>query len=184
MFAIRPECAQDAIAIEALLDRCFGTDRRAKVSYRYRDGIPPLSDLSFVAEGEDGAIVGAIRYWPLRLDRRPALLLGPLAIEPERQGRGVGRALVFHSLETAAAQDRRLVFLVGDPPYYARFGFAVAPAGIVMPDEQPSRLNVRVLDGGAPLPASGTLLPAGKLGKTPPEAARPRKAIAAAIPIP
>lgn len=186
MFAIRPECAADSPAIEALLDRCFGLDRLEKVSYRYRDGVPPLARLCFVAEAEEKAIVGAIRYWPARLDEQPALLLGPLAIAPDRQGRGVGRALVFHSLERAAMDGHRLVFLVGDPPYYARFGFAVAPPGIVMPGELPSRLNVRVLDATLALPRHGTLHPAAghpSIG-APPATAPALKAIATASGIP
>ena len=159
MFAIRHEAPADAVAVETLLDRCFGRDRRRKVSYRYRDGVPPLGELCFVAEDETGRLVGAIRYWPLFLSRQPALLLGPLAIDPDRQGRGIGRALVFHSLETATAAGHRLVFLVGDPAYYARFGFALAPRRIVMPDEQPSRLNYRVLDPAMRMPRGGTLRP-------------------------
>jgi len=160
MFQIRAETAGDALQIEPLLDRCFGSDRHGKTSYRYRQGVAPLAELAFVAEDDTATIVGAIRYWPIRLGRLPALLLGPLAIEPLRQGRGIGRALVFHSLETATAAGHRLVFLVGDPAYYARFGFTVAPAGIVMPGEQPARLNYRVLDPALRLPRSGTLAPA------------------------
>jgi predicted N-acetyltransferase YhbS len=159
MFLIRSEAPGDALLIEPLLDRCFGVDRHRKISYRYRDGIEPLADLAFVAEDEDRRLVGAIRYWPIRLGSRPTLLLGPLAIDPDRQGRGVGRALVFHSLDIAAAAGHRLVFLVGDPAYYARFGFAVAPAGIVMPGEAPARLNYRALDPDLHLPRSGTLSP-------------------------
>jgi predicted N-acetyltransferase YhbS len=159
MFHIRPECAGDHGAVEDLLDRCFGTDRHAKTSYRFRDGVPPLAELCFVAEDEDGVLVGAVRYWPVRLSRRPALLLGPLAIAPERQARGIGRALVFHSLELACSAGHRLVFLVGDPAYYARFGFAVAPAGIVMPGESPARLNYRVLDHSTTLPRAAQLRP-------------------------
>ncbi len=179
MFVIRPETPADAALIEPLLDRCFGADRRLKTSYRYRDGVEPLADLAFVAADEAGNLVGAIRYWPIRLDGLPALLLGPLAIDPLRQGRGIGRALVFHSLETAAAAGHRLVFLVGDPAYYARFGFAVAPAGIVMPDEQPARLNYRLLDADSRLPPSGTLVPmpaAAQPGAPMPDTAQPRAA--------
>jgi predicted N-acetyltransferase YhbS len=159
MFAIRHECTTDHTAIEQLLDRCFGLDRLAKASYRYRDGVPPLEELCFVAADDQGAIVGSVRYWPVLLDEAPALLLGPLAIEPERQARGIGRALVFHSLESAAVAGHRMVFLVGDPAYYARFGFAVAPAGIMMPKEAPGRLNYRLLDHEIALPASATLRP-------------------------
>lgn len=157
MFLIRAETASDAAEIEPLLDRCFGIDRHRKTSYRYRTGIAPLGDLAFVAEGDAQRIVGAIRYWPIRLGRCSALLLGPLAIEPMLQGRGIGRALVFHSLGIAQEAGHRLVFLVGDPAYYARFGFSVAPRGIVMPGEQPSRLNYRVLDPALRLPRAGTL---------------------------
>jgi predicted N-acetyltransferase YhbS len=190
MFALRQEALADSPAVESLLDRCFGADRGRKVSYRYRVGVPPLADLCFVAEDEVGDLVGAIRYWPIRLSRHPALLLGPLAIDPDRQGRGIGRALVFHSLETAAAAGHRLVFLVGDPAYYGRFGFALAPAEIVMPNEQPSRLNFRLLDGETGLPHGGILRPVrrGTAGPTSPASpgAAPRsggakaKAIAAA----
>ena len=190
MFALRQETLADSPDVEALLDRCFGADRGRKVSYRYRLDVPPLADLCFVAEDEAGQLVGAIRYWPVRLSRHPALLLGPLAIDPDRQGRGIGRALVFHSLETAATAGHRLVFLVGDPAYYRRFGFALAPAKIIMPNEQPSRLNYRLLDGETGLPQSGILRPVrrGTVGPpspgTPGVAARPDgpkvKAIAAA----
>jgi predicted N-acetyltransferase YhbS len=159
MFAIRHEVPADSVAVEALLDRCFGADRRQKTSYRFRDGMPPLRDLCFVAEDETGGLVGAIRYWPILLSGQSALLLGPLAIAPDRQGRGIGRALVFHSLEIAAAAGHRLVFLVGDPAYYARFGFAVAPAGLVMPGEQPWRLNYRRLDPTFVPPEQGILRP-------------------------
>ena len=186
MFVIRSEAAADAASIEPLLDRCFGHDRHKKTSYRYRDGVPPLADLAFVAEDEKRQLVGAIRYWPIGLGSRPALLLGPLAIDPDRQGRGIGRALVFHSLEMAAAAGHRLVFLVGDPAYYARFGFAVAPAGIVMPGEAPARLNYRVLDLRLRLPRTGRLMPVSGSAPRPagavahPEAAGRRKAIATA----
>lgn len=190
MFKIRAEAAGDAVQIEPLLDRCFGADRHHKASYRYRRGVLPLTDLACVAEDDSGILVGAIRYWPTRLGQLPALLLGPLAIDPDRQGRGIGRALVFHSLDCAAVAGHRLVFLVGDPAYYARFGFTVAPPGIAMPGEQASRLNYRVLDPELHLPRSGTLVPATAArstgseaaanGHAHPEAAGSGKAIAAA----
>lgn len=159
MFEIRHEAASDRGAVEDLLDSCFGADRQAKTSYRFRDGVPPLAELCFVAEDEDGNLVGAVRYWPVMAGSQPALLLGPLAIAPARQARGIGRALVFHSLEIAGAVGHRLVFLVGDPAYYARFGFTVAPAGIVMPGESPARLNYRLLDQSVTMPRSARLRP-------------------------
>ncbi len=162
MFTLHLEQPHDAPAVETLLDRCFGRGRRHKTSYRYRDGVPPRGDLCHVAEDTDGGLVGAIRYWPLRLDcsgvQEPALLLGPLAIEPALQGRGIGRALVFHTLDKTKDGSSGPVFLVGEPAYYARFGFEPAPGGIVMPNEQPHRLQV-VHQGGALLPKSGVLRP-------------------------
>lgn len=190
MFEIRHEAASDNGAVENLLDSCFGAGRQAKTSYRFRDGVPPLAELCFVAEDEDGEIVGAVRYWPVLAGRQPALLLGPLAISPARQARGIGRALVFHSLEIAGAAGHRLVFLVGDPAYYARFGFAVAPAGIVMPGESPARLNYRLLDQSATMPRSARLRPLSGIQESEleqNEAARstvpPAKAIATTPPI-
>ncbi|MCB1993635.1 MAG: N-acetyltransferase, partial [Geminicoccaceae bacterium] len=79
MFSIRLEQPADSVAIEELLDLAFGADRRKKTSYRYRDGIAPLADLSFVAEAEAGLLVGSVRYWPILAGSTPALLLGPLA---------------------------------------------------------------------------------------------------------
>ncbi|MGD9893617.1 MAG: GNAT family N-acetyltransferase [Dehalococcoidia bacterium] len=156
MLELSHEGPEDGPEIEALLDRAFGPDRLSKRSYHYRDGIVPLHALCLVAR-ERGVLVGAIRYWPIRLGDRPALLLGPLAIEPARQGQGIGRALTEASLARAEALGWRLVFLVGDPGYYARYGFAVAPTGIVMPGESPARLQYRTLLG-AVLPAEGGIL--------------------------
>ncbi|MEZ5863130.1 MAG: N-acetyltransferase [Geminicoccaceae bacterium] len=157
MFSIRLEQPADSVAIESLLDLAFGADRRRKTSYRFRDGIAPLTDLCFVAEAEAGRLVGTVRYWPILAGSVPALLLGPLAIEPARQGRGVGRALVFHSLDVAAQAGHGLVFLVGDPAYYERFGFDPVPPGIVMPNESPARLQYRLLDPALALPRKATL---------------------------
>jgi len=155
MFDLRPEAATDVAAVERLLDRSFGVRRHHKVSYRYRHGIEPVAELCLVAEGGDG-LVGAIRYWPIRLGARPALLLGPLAIAPERRGHGIGRALVRETLDIAARSGPALVFLVGDPAYYGRFGFVPAPPAIVMPGETPGRLQYQGL-ADAPLPAKGAL---------------------------
>lgn len=156
MLLIAPEGPADGPEVEALLDRIFGPDRRRKTSYRYRDGLPPLAELCYVAHA-GAALVGAIRFWPLWLDALPALLLGPLAIDPERQGQGIGRALTQATLALAEGMGWRLVFLVGDPEYYARHGFAVAPAEIVMPGESPRRLLYRCL-GRASLPSGGGIL--------------------------
>jgi predicted N-acetyltransferase YhbS len=101
MFQIRAEAPGDGAAIEILLDEAFGIRRHAKISYRYRIGRPPVDALSSVAI-EGPILVGSIRYWTIRLDGRPALLLGPLAIEPHLRGVGIGRALVRQTLARAA----------------------------------------------------------------------------------
>ncbi len=157
MFQIRAEAPGDGAAIEALLDESFGIRRHTKISYRYRIGRPPVETLSLVAL-KGSTLVGSIRYWTLRLDEQPALLLGPLAIAPHLRGVGIGRALVRESLGRAADLGHRLVFLVGDPAYYCRFGFTPAPAGIVMPGEDPARLQWLGLAGAAAPEAGGLLL--------------------------
>lgn len=110
---------------------------------------------------EAGSIVGSIAYWPVRIGKAgtPALLLGPLAVEPARKGDGIGSALMHHSLAAAGAMGHRVVVLVGDPDYYSRFGFGPATAaGIRMPGENPERLRVRELAAGALVGVQGDIL--------------------------
>ena len=156
---ITPEHGADGPAIEGLLDQVFGDRRQSKTSYRYRDGRAPVAALCRVAR-EDRAIVGSIRYWPVRLEpgARPALLLGPLAVDPGRRALGIGKLLVDESLSLASQLGHDLVFLVGDPVYYRRFGFVPAPATFVMPRESPARLMLRILSDG-PIAEGGTLRP-------------------------
>ncbi|MBI3452705.1 MAG: N-acetyltransferase [Rhodospirillales bacterium] len=151
MFDITTERPHDAAPIESLLDRAFGSDRLAKVSYRYRDGVAPDPWLRLVAR-RGAEIVGSIRYWPVMIagaGETPALLLGPLAVEAKNRGLGIGRGLVRQSLDMAAWARHRVVVLVGEPAYYAPFGFRPAPAGIVMPGEDPARLQAHALVPGA-----------------------------------
>ncbi|MFN8926086.1 MAG: GNAT family N-acetyltransferase [Rhodospirillales bacterium] len=129
MIPITDERPSDADAIEALLDTCFGPGRTAKTVYRLRAGVDPASGLSLVARDGTDALVGTIRCWPVRLgeDARPSLLLGPVAVDPSLQGRGLGGALIRETLARAADLGHAGVILVGDAPYYARFGFARPP---------------------------------------------------------
>ena len=149
----------EAAQIEALLDRTFGYARRQKTSYRLRDGIAPLSDLSFVARHADGGLLAAIRYWPIRIETTPAILLGPLAVEPALQGQGYGKALVRHSLSEAKRQGHRICVVIGAPAYYGPFGFQSAPAvGLVMPGPvEPERFQVLALRPGALAGVHGVL---------------------------
>ena len=114
------ETQEDWWEVEALFDLCFAPGREALSSYRLRDGITAISELSLVAR-DQGVLAGAIRYWPIRVSDHPALLLGPIAVHPTRQGEGVGRYLIEGSL--ALATDWERVLLVGDEPYYGKFGF-------------------------------------------------------------
>ncbi len=112
-----------SVAIEALLDISFGGGRAAKTVYRLRQGVAPIPELCFVAV-EAGALQGTIRYWPVTIgESLPALLLGPIAVAEERRSEGLGAVLIEYSLARAAGLGHRIVLLVGDAPYYGRFGF-------------------------------------------------------------
>ncbi len=121
--------AADLSAIEALHDRAFGPGRYARTAYRIRDGLAPFSPLCRVAF-HDGKLAAALRMAPITIGGVPgAQLLGPLAVEPALKGLGIGKALVAEALLAARVAGVRLIVLVGDLPYYERFGFAVAAAG-------------------------------------------------------
>jgi len=135
MWEIRAEREDDERTIEALVDRCFGPGRYAKTAYRLREGVAPEQRLSFVAVGErDGLVLGSVRFWPIAVGGRSSLLLGPLAVEPELRGKGIGISLMQHGIEQARALGFATMILVGDEPYYARVGFAkLTPGRIRMP---------------------------------------------------
>lgn len=134
MFDIRHEVLADIPAREALLDRCFGETRHAKTCERLREGRLPAAGLALGAVRGD-ALVGTIRLWDVAAGPgRPALLLGPVAVAPELQGAGIGKRLIDEALARARAAGHRAVILVGDEPYYRRFGFARAPVeGLWLP---------------------------------------------------
>jgi predicted N-acetyltransferase YhbS len=126
MIAIRDETVFDVPAREALLDACFGESRFAKTCERLREGRLPAEGLSRVVE-MDGRVVATVRLWHVSAGpRRPALMLGPIAVDPALQGLGVGGKLMRDALGRAADLGHRAVILVGDAPYYARFGFDAA----------------------------------------------------------
>ena len=122
-FAIRAEKASDVAAREALLDACFGANRHTRTCQRLRDGRAPAEGLalSVVARGR---LVGTVRLWHVSAGGKPALMLGPLAVEASSRKLGVGAALMDHALAAAKARGHRAVILLGDAPYYARFGFS------------------------------------------------------------
>ena len=126
-FAIRAERASDAAAREALLDACFGDNRHARTCQRLRDGRAPAEGLALSAVRQ-GRVIGSVRLWHVSAGGIPALMLGPLAVEASSRQLGVGAALMDHALAAAKARGHRAVILLGDAPYYARFGFSAARA--------------------------------------------------------
>ena len=130
MWEIRPEAPSDALHIEELTERSFGPGRFAKSAYRLREGVNPEQNLGFVAI-EEGALRGSVRFWPVFVGASPTLLLGPLAVQSDQRGRGIGIALMNRGIEAARGGGRCAIILVGDPPYYARVGFAAIARGRV-----------------------------------------------------
>jgi predicted N-acetyltransferase YhbS len=129
MATIRQERRSDVPAREALLDAAFGAGRFAKAAERLREGRLPAEGMAFVAS-EGNRVVGAVRLWHVTAGRgRAALLLGPLAVATEARKRGIGTALMRHALREARRQGCRAVLLVGDSPFYGRFGFSAEKTG-------------------------------------------------------
>jgi predicted N-acetyltransferase YhbS len=123
---IRAEQPIDSEAIERLHERAFGPGRFARTASRLREGVPHLLDLSFTAL-VGTLLVGSVRLTPVKAGEVPALMLGPLTVEPAFESRGIGAALMQRSLEAAREKGHILVLLVGDEPYYSRFGFKRIP---------------------------------------------------------
>ena len=157
---ILPETPDDAPAIERLHERTFGPGRYARTAFRIREGIGHRLDLSFTAR-IGTLLVGSVRLSPVRVGEIKALLLGPLTVEPPFRERGVGKALIERALGEARAQGHRLVILVGDEPYYGKFGFKRIPPGrAAMPGPvDPARLLVAELAAGAFEGVSGPIRP-------------------------
>ncbi len=122
------------------MDLCFAPGREALSSYRLRDNVPPVKALCTVARDPDGTLAAAIRYWPVMVGEHPALLLGPIAVHPTRQGEGLGAFLIVESMAEALREGWRRVLLVGDAPYYRRFGFAKLPDVTMPPPTNPDRV--------------------------------------------
>jgi len=137
---LKPEQPDDRWEVEALYDLCFAPGREALSSYRLRDGIPPVSGLSLVARDEQGILAGAIRFWPVHVGTADALLLGPVAVHPTHQGEGLGGSLIRDSLARAADSGWARVMLVGDAPYYRRFGFEKLEGVLMPPPTNPDRV--------------------------------------------
>jgi predicted N-acetyltransferase YhbS len=123
---IRLETASDAAPREALLDKAFGVKRFRKTSERLREGRLPAEGLAFTATDAKGKVIGTVRLWNIIAGSAgPSLLLGPLAIDAKARGAGLGKALMNHAINTARVLGYESILLVGDAPFYGKFGFSV-----------------------------------------------------------
>ena len=153
---IRPERPDDAEPIERLHERAFGPGRFARTAFRLRERAAETPELCFTAL-VGTLLVGSVRMSPISIGPEPALMLGPLAVEPAFDGRGIGSALMRAALAAARDGGHGLAILVGDEPYYGRFGFARAPRGrFAMPAPvDPARLLAVELAEGSLARAHG-----------------------------
>jgi predicted N-acetyltransferase YhbS len=146
---ILAETANDAQIIERLHARTFGPGRYVLSAYRLREHVNHLLELSFTAR-IGTLLVGSVRQLPICIGDTPALLLGPLTVEPPFRSRGVGRALLDRAIGDARKKGHRLIVLVGDEPYYSRVGFRMIPKGTVTmpgPVDQKRLLVLELVDG-------------------------------------
>ncbi|MCL2714893.1 MAG: N-acetyltransferase [Alphaproteobacteria bacterium] len=161
---IRAERSTDVPAREALLDLCFGPDRLLRSCQRLRDRRLPAAGLAFSAI-KGGCLVGTLRLWHVNAGGRRALLLGPLAVDPACRNSGIGSALMEQALACARMRGHQAVILLGDAPYYARFGFSAVQTGaLALPGPfAPERLLGLELIRGALNGASGMVIATGVL---------------------
>ncbi|MEZ5885314.1 MAG: N-acetyltransferase [Paracoccaceae bacterium] len=149
MYRLEEETEADWWEVEALYDLCFAPGRTALSSYRLRDGVGPVRDLCHVLRDDDGILAAVIRYWPVEVAGRRVLLLGPVAVHPTRQGEGLGGLLMRESLAEARRLGWERVLLVGDLPYYRRFGFEKLDGVEMPPPTNPDRVLGLDLQPGA-----------------------------------
>jgi predicted N-acetyltransferase YhbS len=165
MVTIRHELVSDIPAREALLNRAFGRTRRRKTSERLREGRLPSDGLAFTAVDRGNRLIGTVRLWDVIAGSGgTALLLGPIAVDGRHQGKGVGAALMERALNEARVKGHTAVILVGDAPYYQRFGFAhgfVADLHLPGPVDRTRFLGLELLPGALD-GAEGLVVPSGR----------------------
>ncbi|PWK71676.1 N-acetyltransferase [Aminobacter sp. AP02] len=169
-FIIVAETFADIPAREALLDRAMGPKRRKKSSEKLRRGRRPSEGLALIARNADGSVLGTVRLWDVRLGEGgpDALLLGPLAVDPTMKSGGIGSALMRHAIAEAGRLGHGAVLLVGDAPYYARFGFSAEKTGALAmpgPYERDRFLGLELVHGALD-GAKGVLKAAGRKLRT------------------
>ena len=176
-FAIRAERTSDVVAREALLDACFGENRHTRTCQRLRDGRAPAEGLA-LSVVRQGRLVGTVRLWHVSAGGKPALMLGPIAVDASCRKLGIGAALMNHALSAAKARGHGAVLLLGDAAYYARFGFSALKAAELSlpgPFERERLLGLELRDGalnGASgmIDATGAVVPEARVhrpAKTP-----------------
>lgn len=166
-----PLDAVDPALIEALLDRAFDPQRQQRTAYKVRAGMNWLPALSFAALDSAEQLVGTIQCWPVALTgstkdgqtprKHPLIMVGPVAVLPEAQGDGYGKALMTASLAALSPQAPLPQVMIGDPEYYERFwGFTNAHTGAwALPGLVDQRRVLVRCDNPAVLPVTGTLGP-------------------------
>jgi predicted N-acetyltransferase YhbS len=149
VYRLEEETEADWWEVEALYDLCFAPGRTALSSYRLREGVPTVAPLCLTLRDDDGTLAAVIRYWPALIGEADVLLLGPIAVHPTRQGEGLGALLINESLAEARRLGWERVLLVGDAPYYSRFGFRKLDAVEMPPPTNPDRVLGLELKAGA-----------------------------------
>lgn len=149
MYELSEEAPGDWHEVEALYDLCFAPGRTALSSYRLRDGVAPVARLCLVLRDGEGILAAVIRYWPVQVGGQRVLLLGPVAVHPTRQGEGLGGLIIHESLTQAVKDGWERVLLVGDAPYYRRFGFTRLGNIEMPPPTNPERVLGLELKPGA-----------------------------------
>ncbi len=140
MIELTQETVHDWWEVEALYDLCFAPGRTALSSYRLRDDVDPIASLCFVARDAEGIVAGVIRNWPVYVGDHLAILLGPVAVHPTRQGEGIAGILIRKVLNRAWELGWSRVMLVGDYPYYRRYGFFHLSGVVMPPPTNPDRV--------------------------------------------
>ena len=161
VYRLEQETEKDWWDVEALYDLCFAPGRTALSSYRLRDGVPTVAALCLTLRDAEGTLAAVIRYWPALVAGQDLLLLGPIAVHPTRQGEGLGGLLINESLAEARRLGWDRVLLVGDAPYYSRFGFQRLEGVAMPPPTNPDRvlglaLKAAAWDGVAGLVTKAT----------------------------
>ena len=154
MYAINTEKKADYWEVEAVCDLCFAPGREALSSYRLRENSNPISELCMVARDKERILAGAIRYWPVKIIEQDALLLGPIAVHPTRQGEGLGSLLIKDSLALAKELDYSRILLIGDFTYYGRLGFKKLTNFKMPKPTNPDRiLGIELISGAWNIPS-------------------------------